>query len=86
MKLVVFGLTVTSSWGNGHATTYRGLLRELVRAVPVDELQRPAGEGEMGVVEDREERAQALPGKPRRRRRRVLGKLGGPAVDSAETP
>lgn len=27
MKLVVFGLTVTSSWGNGHATTYRALLR-----------------------------------------------------------
>lgn len=29
MKLVVFGLTVTSSWGNGHATTYRSLLRAL---------------------------------------------------------
>jgi spore maturation protein CgeB len=28
MKLVVFGLSITSSWGNGHATTYRGLLRE----------------------------------------------------------
>lgn len=27
MKLVVFGLSLTSSWGNGHATTYRGLLR-----------------------------------------------------------
>ena len=27
MKLVVYGLTVTSSWGNGHATTYRSLLR-----------------------------------------------------------
>ena len=31
MKLVVLGLTITSSWGNGHATTYRGLLRELAR-------------------------------------------------------
>jgi len=31
MKLVIFGLTITSSWGNGHATTYRGLLRELAR-------------------------------------------------------
>lgn len=31
MKLVVFGLSITSSWGNGHATTYRGLLRELAR-------------------------------------------------------
>jgi spore maturation protein CgeB len=28
MKLVVLGLSITSSWGNGHATTYRGLLRE----------------------------------------------------------
>ena len=27
MKLVVFGLSVTSSWGNGHATTFRALLR-----------------------------------------------------------
>lgn len=29
MKLVVLGLSITSSWGNGHATTYRALLREL---------------------------------------------------------
>lgn len=28
MKLVVLGLAITSSWGNGHATTYRALLRE----------------------------------------------------------
>ncbi|MFN2446694.1 MAG: glycosyltransferase [Vicinamibacterales bacterium] len=28
-RWVVFGLSITSSWGNGHATTYRGLLREL---------------------------------------------------------
>lgn len=31
MKLVVLGLSITSSWGNGHATTYRGLLREFSR-------------------------------------------------------
>ncbi len=31
MKLVVLGLSITSSWGNGHATTYRGLLRALTR-------------------------------------------------------
>lgn len=31
MKIVVFGLSVTSSWGNGHATTYRALLRGLQR-------------------------------------------------------
>jgi spore maturation protein CgeB len=29
MKLVVFGLSVSSSWGNGHATTFRSLLRAL---------------------------------------------------------
>ncbi len=29
MKLVFLGLSITSSWGNGHATTYRGLLGAL---------------------------------------------------------
>lgn len=29
MKIVIIGLSVTSSWGNGHATTYRALLKEL---------------------------------------------------------
>src|SRR5438105_8164470 len=27
--IVILGLTVTSSWGNGHATTYRSLIRGL---------------------------------------------------------
>ncbi|RXH54011.1 CgeB family protein [Granulicella sibirica] len=31
MRIVVYGLTVTSSWGNGHATTYRSLLKALTR-------------------------------------------------------
>jgi spore maturation protein CgeB len=31
MNIVIIGLTITSSWGNGHATTFRGLMRELVR-------------------------------------------------------
>jgi len=31
MKLVVFGLTISSSWGNGHATLWRGLCRSLAR-------------------------------------------------------
>lgn len=31
MKIVVFGLSITSSWGNGHATTYRALLSALQR-------------------------------------------------------
>src|SRR5690554_4749837 len=29
MKLIFFGLSLSSSWGNGHATTYRALLRAL---------------------------------------------------------
>ncbi|HYO77313.1 MAG TPA: glycosyltransferase, partial [Thermoanaerobaculia bacterium] len=28
-KIVIFGLTVSSSWGNGHATLWRALLRSL---------------------------------------------------------
>ena len=31
MKLVIFGLSITSSWGNGHASTYRSLVRELAK-------------------------------------------------------
>ncbi len=29
MKIVIYGLTITSSWGNGHATTYRSLCKAL---------------------------------------------------------
>lgn len=29
LNIVIFGLSVTSSWGNGHATTYRALMRGL---------------------------------------------------------
>ena len=31
MKIVILGLSITSSWGNGHATTFRALCRELRR-------------------------------------------------------
>lgn len=31
MKLVIFGLAVSSSWGNGHATLWRGLCKALGR-------------------------------------------------------
>jgi len=31
VKLTIFGLTLSSSWGNGHATPYRALLRGLHR-------------------------------------------------------
>ncbi|HET6522464.1 MAG TPA: glycosyltransferase [Geminicoccaceae bacterium] len=30
LSIVILGLSITSSWGNGHATTYRGLVRALV--------------------------------------------------------
>src|SRR6476620_9412346 len=29
LRIVILGLSVTASWGNGHATTYRSLLRGL---------------------------------------------------------
>ena len=29
MKIVIFGLSITSAWGNGHATTFRALVRAL---------------------------------------------------------
>lgn len=31
LNCVFLGLSITSAWGNGHATTYRGLLKELWR-------------------------------------------------------
>jgi spore maturation protein CgeB len=31
LKIVILGLSITSSWGNGHAVTYRGLMSELAR-------------------------------------------------------
>ena len=31
MKLVIFGLTISSSWGNGHATLWRALCSALAR-------------------------------------------------------
>src|SRR5215216_6681857 len=29
LKIVILGLSITSSWGNGHATTFRALARAL---------------------------------------------------------
>lgn len=31
MKIVIFGLTISSTWGNGHATLWRGLCKALIR-------------------------------------------------------
>src|SRR4051794_38128371 len=32
MRVVLLGLSITSSWGNGHATNYRALVKALARA------------------------------------------------------
>jgi spore maturation protein CgeB len=41
MKFVIFGLSVSSSWGNGHATLWRGLIRALAqRGHAVDFFER----------------------------------------------
>jgi len=31
LDIIIFGLSITSSWGNGHATTYRALIKALAR-------------------------------------------------------
>jgi spore maturation protein CgeB len=31
VKIVIFGLTISSSWGNGHATLWRGLCKALIK-------------------------------------------------------
>lgn len=40
MRIVVLGLSLSSSWGNGHATTYRALLRQLSRRHDILFLER----------------------------------------------
>lgn len=41
LDIVILGLSITSSWGNGHAATYRALVRELAaRGHPVLFLER----------------------------------------------
>ena len=66
MKLVIFGLTISSSWGNGHATLWRGLCRALAeqghsvvffeRDVPYyashRDLHEMPGDGELHLFDD----------------------------------
>jgi hypothetical protein len=47
MNIVFIGLSITSSWGNGHATTYRALLQAGVRP---DESAVAAAAGSAGRV------------------------------------
>jgi hypothetical protein len=42
MKLTIFGLTISSSWGNGHATLWRGLIGPLARRGRVVSFERDA--------------------------------------------
>ena len=44
LRIVILGLSITSSWGNGHATTYRALVRELAAA---GALRARRGHGDM---------------------------------------
>src|SRR6266496_2817137 len=57
----------------------------LVRAVPVDDLQRPPGQSELRVAERSEQRPQALPS-PSLRCRGFRRRLGGEAVPPTEYP
>src|SRR5829696_2305221 len=44
MKITIFGLSISSSWGNGHATLWRGLCRALANRgheITFFELDRP---------------------------------------------
>ncbi|HZP16494.1 MAG TPA: glycosyltransferase [Terriglobales bacterium] len=53
MKLAIFGLTVSSSWGNGHATLWRGLCNALAKqghAVTFFELDVPYYAGHRDLV------------------------------------
>lgn len=72
LDIAILGLSITSSWGNGHATTYRGLVRALVErghnvlflerevpwsAAPCDVPAPPYGRTELyGRLEDLQDR------------------------------
>jgi spore maturation protein CgeB len=71
MKLVIFGLTISSSWGNGHATIWRGLCRQLIvrghevvffeRDVPYYAAHRDLHELPAGTLSIYNEWSQVLP-------------------------
>ena len=82
MKLVIFGLTVSSSWGNGHATLWRGLIRALAarghevhffeRDVPYYSKHRDLASldsAHLHIYDDWSEAARTRCAPPRRRRR-----------------
>src|SRR5207245_9131482 len=57
----------------------------LMRAVPVDDLQRPTGQGKLRIIERAEQRAQTLPS-PSIRRGNPCRCLGGKTMLLAENP
>ena len=78
LQILFFGLTISSSWGNGHATPYRALIRALYdlnikvvfyeRDVPYYAKHRDFDTHkycELVLYKDWERSAQALFGKPR---------------------
>ena len=58
LNIVIFGLSITSSWGNGHATTYRALAKALSTCAAIASLSRARcalvprriGSGELGLL------------------------------------
>ena len=72
LRVVVLGLSLSSSWGNGHATTFRALLKAFAaRGHDVDEAKQ--GGAQLGVLGGEVHRAvvehaQRAPA-PRRQRR-----------------
>ena len=76
MKIVIFGLTVSSSWGNGHATLWRGLIRALAARADAGESVAEAAETlfDLARVQDGE-----APRDPAAFARRVTEALAGAA-------
>jgi len=64
MRIVIFGLTVSSSWGNGHATIWRGLCNALVKqghSVVFFEKNQPYYANHRDLIEPRGYKLQLYP-------------------------
>jgi len=64
MRFVIFGLTVSSSWGNGHATIWRGLCNALVKqghSVVFFEKNQPYYANHRDLIEPRGYKLQLYP-------------------------
>ena len=83
MRIVVFGLAVSSSWGNGHATLWRGLIRALhdLGCVVVFERDVPYYAGARDVTSPGGELVLYRPG--RRRARGPHARSAAPSASSS---